>query len=435
MRINLAAAIPQGIDQPRRLKRVLVYSHDTFGLGNIRRMLEISRHLVESDPEVSVLIITGSPMLHAFRIPERIDYVKLPCLARTLQGGYASKFLDLSLDEAVRLRASVIRSAVLEFRPDLVLVDKKPFGVRDELSDVLEPLSARGRRPRLVLLLRDILDSPEATSRVWRKKRYYDAISTYYDEVLVVGTPEVFDLGAEYAFPRRAASKITYCGYISRGRSALGPATVRKNLGVGAGERLVLATAGGGEDGFALLRTYLEALTVSPETQRSVVVCGPEMGESQRAELARLARRVPGIVLQAFSDDMMSLIDAADLVVCMGGYNTVCEVLTLGKRAIVVPRVRPVQEQWIRAQRMAKRGLLRALHPDSLTPQALGTLVRDELAAADRSRARPALNMDGLRNVAASVHGHLSAARRPAQFISHRKSAISWQPRQALSAS
>jgi predicted glycosyltransferase len=119
----------------------------------------------------------------------------------------------------------------------------------------------------------------------------------------------------------------------------------------------------------------------------------------------------------------------------MGGYNTVCEVLTLGKRAIVVPRVRPVQEQWIRAQRMAKRGLLRALHPDSLTPQALGTLVRDELAAADRSRARPALNMDGLRNVAASVHGHLSAARRPAQFISHRKSAISWQPRQALSAS
>jgi predicted glycosyltransferase len=131
----------------------------------------------------------------------------------------------------------------------------------------------------------------------------------------------------------------------------------------------------------------------------------------------------------------MSLIDAADLVVCMGGYNTVCEVLTLGKRAIVVPRVRPVQEQWIRAQRMAKRGLLRALHPDSLTPQALGALVRDELAAADRSSARPALNMDGLRNVAASVHGHLSAARRPAQFISHRKSAISWQPRQALSAS
>ena len=194
MRITIADAIKQGIEEPRRMKRVLVYSHDTFGLGNIRRMLEISRHLVESDPEISVLIITGSPMLHAFRIPARIDYVKLPCLSRTLQGGYASKYLDLSIDEAVRLRANVIRSAVLEFRPDLVLVDKKPFGVKDELADVLEPLTARGRRPRLVLLLRDILDSPEATTPVWRKNRYYEAISAYYDEVLVVGTPEVLSL-------------------------------------------------------------------------------------------------------------------------------------------------------------------------------------------------------------------------------------------------
>ena len=84
---------------------------------------------------------------------------------------------------------------------------------------MLEPLTARGRRPRLVPLLRDILDSPEATTPVWRKNCYYEAISAYYDEVLVVGTPEVFDLGLEYAF-RRAASKITYCGYISPAAAA-----------------------------------------------------------------------------------------------------------------------------------------------------------------------------------------------------------------------
>ncbi|TLY79434.1 MAG: glycosyltransferase, partial [Gammaproteobacteria bacterium] len=58
---------------------MLVYSHDTFGLGNIKRMLEISKHLVAAYGNVSVLIISGSPMLHAFRIPPRIDYIKLPC--------------------------------------------------------------------------------------------------------------------------------------------------------------------------------------------------------------------------------------------------------------------------------------------------------------------------------------------------------------------
>ena len=81
------------------MKRILIYSHDTFGLGNIRRMLEVARHLVESSPQVSVLVITGSPMLHAFRIPARIDYVKLPCLSRNVEGRYGSRSLELSLHD------------------------------------------------------------------------------------------------------------------------------------------------------------------------------------------------------------------------------------------------------------------------------------------------------------------------------------------------
>ena len=114
-----------------RMKRVLIYSHDTFGLGNIRRMLEVARHLVDSSPDLSVLIITGSPMLHAFRIPARVDYVKLPCLWRNVEGRYAARFLDLSLEATVRLRANIISGTIADFEPDLILVDKKPFGVED----------------------------------------------------------------------------------------------------------------------------------------------------------------------------------------------------------------------------------------------------------------------------------------------------------------
>src|SRR5262249_48818753 len=123
------------------LKRVLIYSHDTFGLGNVRRMLEIARHLVETSPEVTVLLLTGSPMLHAFRIPARIDYVKLPCLARDTGGRYSARSLPLDLEGLVRLRANLIKSAVTDFAPDLVLVDKKPFGVADELAGALESFS------------------------------------------------------------------------------------------------------------------------------------------------------------------------------------------------------------------------------------------------------------------------------------------------------
>jgi len=62
------------------MKRLLVYSHDTFGLGNIRRMLCICEYLLEALPTLSILLVSGSPMVHSFRIPRRLDYIKLPCL-------------------------------------------------------------------------------------------------------------------------------------------------------------------------------------------------------------------------------------------------------------------------------------------------------------------------------------------------------------------
>jgi predicted glycosyltransferase len=372
-------------DAARRLltvmKRILIYSHDTFGLGNIRRMLEVARHLVQSSPEVSVLVITGSPMLHAFRIPPRVDYVKLPCLSRNVEGRYGARFLDLTLEATVRLRANLIKSTIADFAPDLILVDKKPFGVEDEMAGALAALSERTRRPKLMLLLRDILDSPDETRRVWRKNGYFEAIEAYYDQVLVVGHPDIFDLRPEYALPPFAAAKVTFCGYIARQPGQRTRAAVRRSLGVGDGEALVLVTPGGGEDGYGLVACCLEGLRALPlaERPRTHIVCGPEMGQAQRAAIAQASTELANVSVQDFSDDLMSLLGSADVVLSMGGYNTICELLTLHKRAVVVPRIKPGQEQAIRAERMAAHGLLRMLHPDQLTPAALWRALRAEL--------------------------------------------------------
>jgi predicted glycosyltransferase len=388
------------------VKRILIYSHDTFGLGNIRRMLEVARHIVQSSPQVSVLVITGSPMLHAFRIPARIDYLKLPCLSRSADGHYGARFLDLSLHDTVRLRANIIRSAIADFGPDLILVDKKPFGVEDELSGALADLQSNAQRPKLVLLLRDILDSNEATTRVWRKNGYFEAIEAFYDQVLVVGTPQVFDLRREYQFPPFAAAKVQFCGYIAREPGRKPRNEMRRQLGVTASDPLVLVTPGGGEDGFSLVSTTLEALaSLSPENcPRTHIVCGPEMDEEQRFAVHSAAQLLPNISVQDFSDDMMSLMAAADVVVAMGGYNTVCELLTLHRRALLVPRIRPGTEQLIRAQCMASRGFVRMLHPDALTPTALWAGLRSELREYAAHCVLPKLcQLDGLTHVTNAI--------------------------------
>ena len=388
------------------MSRIVIYSHDTFGLGNIRRMLEVARHLVESSPEVSVLVITGSPMLHAFRIPPRIDYVKLPCLARNVEGRYAARSLSLTLAETVRLRANLVKSAIADFRPDLILVDKKPFGVEDELAGAIEALPDAAHRPRLVLLLRDILDAPESTARVWKKNGYFEAITTYYDQVLVVGCPEVFDLRREYDFPPFAGAKVRFGGYIAREPGRRPRAELRRELGVADGEPLVLVTPGGGEDGWALVHaafTGHEALAPALRP-RMHIVCGPEMAEAQRAQVMAATQRCPQLTAQAFSDDMMALQGAADVVLAMGGYNTVCELLTCGRRAVIVPRVKPGLEQAIRAERMARLGLLTMLHPDELTPAALMAALAAEVAALRARLPLPRLRrLNGLERVTEAV--------------------------------
>ena len=386
-------------------RKIVVYSHDTFGLGNIRRMLVIAQSLVESDPNTSVLILSGSPMLHAFRIPPQIDYIKLPCLTRTMKGEYEAKYLDMDYEQILRLRSNLIQSSIIDFDPDLILVDKKPFGVGDELANALEALRHQGHRAKLVLLLRDILDSPESTIKVWQKNGYHQAIQAYYDQVLVVGSPEVFDLREEYAFPSESHAKVRFCGYLAPEAGRSTRQQLRQQYGFG-DERLVLITAGGGEDGYQLLRCYLHGLRTQQnfDNTKTLVICGPEMIESQRNHILSLINECPNVVMQNFTDDMMASMDAADLVISMGGYNTVCELLTLQKRAIVVPRVMPVKEQWIRAERMSKLGLLRAIHPEKITPSILMATVQEELAKINMNpRNLFPINLNGLSGVCESI--------------------------------
>jgi predicted glycosyltransferase len=387
-------------------RKIVVYSHDTFGLGNIRRMLVIAQSLVEADLNTSVLILSGSPMLHAFRIPPQIDYIKLPCLTRTMQGDYEAKFLDLDVEQILRLRSNIIKSSILDFDPDLILVDKKPFGVGDELASALGELQKQGHRAKLVLLLRDILDSPESTIRIWQKNGYHKAIQSFYDQVLVVGSPEVFDLCKEYEFPGESHDKVRFCGYIAREAGRSSRQQLRQQYGIG-NERLVLVTPGGGEDGYQLLKCYLQGLRLQKDVgdTKTLVICGPEMIGSQRNHILTLVGECPNVAMQNFTDDMMACMNAADLVISMGGYNTVCELLTLHKRAIVIPRVMPVQEQWIRAERMANLGLIRAIHPEKLTPSILMATVQDELTKVNvHPQNLYQINLNGLSGVCDSIN-------------------------------
>lgn len=149
-------------------------------------------------------------MLHNFRVIQGIDYIKLPCLKRSEDGDLGVRFLDLKLDEIVRLRRELILATVVSFQPDSVLVDKKPAGLAGELDPSLRFISCNLPQSRILLVLRDILDSPQSTIAAWTERGYYNTVQWYFDDVLVLGVPNIFDVCAEYQSPGALCSKVRY---------------------------------------------------------------------------------------------------------------------------------------------------------------------------------------------------------------------------------
>jgi len=107
----------------------------------------------------------------------------------------------------------------------------------------------------------------------------------------------------------------------------------------------------------------------------------------------------------------ISLIERADRVIAMGGYNTCCEILSFEKHALIVPRVAPETEQWIRAQRLRDLGLVDVLHPDQLDARALSEwLARDP---GPPPVVRDRIDLGGLTRIPTLLTELLGAAARP----------------------
>jgi len=113
--------------------RILMYSHDTFGLGHLRRCRTIAHALVESYRGLSVLIISGATIAGAFNYRSRVDFVKIPSVIKLRNGEYTSLASHINLAETLKMRQSIIRHTAETFQPDIFIVDKEPMGLRGEV--------------------------------------------------------------------------------------------------------------------------------------------------------------------------------------------------------------------------------------------------------------------------------------------------------------
>lgn len=383
--------------------RVVLYSHDSQGLGHVRRNLAIAHHLARLLPQatgrpIAGLLVTGLPDASAFPLPPGFDWLALPGITKD-DSGYRSRHLGTATRELIRLRSDVLEATLLAFAPDLVIVDRHVHGVDGELRRPLRRLREQRPDTRVVLGLREVLDSREVAAAEWRRIGSPMRLRQIVDEVWIYGDPRVHDPVATGEVPGALADRVRYTGYLAHGRADAG-----LDGALDADRPFVLTTAGGGSDGAALLLAAAAARL--PEGHQHLVVTGPQIDAAQFEQIAAAAR--PGTVVRRALNGLSQHIEVAAAVISMGGYNTVCEILATDTPALIVPREVPRREQLIRAGSLAAVGAVDTIRADAASPDALTAWLATTV---DRRVDRSALSLHGL-SVTATLAGHLLARRR-----------------------
>jgi len=373
--------------------RVLIYSHDSFGLGHLRRCRTIAHALVDARADLSVLILSGSPIIGSFDFRSRVDFVRVPGVIKLRNGEYTSLRLSLDIAKTISLRESIIRHTAEAFDPDLFIVDKEPLGLRGEVGETLKMLRTRGTRT--ILGLRDILDDTAHLAPEWERKKALDAITGLYDAVWVYGLPQIYDPLLGLPIAESVRRKMTYTGYL-RATLPLAPPALPLP------ERpYLLVTAGGGGDGEALFDWVLKAYESDRSLQHpALLVLGPFMQTEVQERLLLRAARLADVQAITFDAHLEHLMDGAAGVVAMGGYNTFCEILSFDKPALLVPRTQPRLEQLLRASRAQELGLAAMLADDGVRDgRTMATALRQLMQQAPPSDAVIPGLLDGLPNI------------------------------------
>ena len=361
--------------------RYLFYSHDGYGLGHVRRNSLIARAVLDTDPDAQVSLVTGLDVRPRWlEQAERVRVHRVPSMLKASDGSYRPE--RLSFPDALRERERIFRALVDDERPDVVVVDRHPYGTAGELRTGLD--LARRRGSALVLGLRDVLDDASVIREEMRGLGW-TGVDDVYDEVLVYGGRNFVDHEAEYGL----TLPLHYCGWVAE--RAEPRHTDRK---------LLVVAAGGGGDGAAVFELGAQLLVQRLDLV-GLFAPGPYAGADAMRRLGQLG---PGRVhVVGHLEACGHWFSRADAILCMAGYNSTLEALAAGRRPILMPRRNPRREQAIRAAWLEGLGLADVVEP-AADPAEVAALLQQPRVLAAGALDAAGIDLGGAHNAARRLH-------------------------------
>jgi predicted glycosyltransferase len=387
---------------------IVFYCQHVLGIGHFFRSLEICRALAPHP----VTLVTGGPRLEV-PLPRNVTELRLPeiTMDREFKALRAAAGADLHRIRDERRRA--LMSLFVREKPALFMLELYPFGRKAfaaEIDPLLEAISSAALPTRgVVCSVRDILVEKEKPEK--HEARTVAILNRHFDAVLVHSDPRLIRLEETFGRIAELRVPVVYTGLVAPAPPPDARRQLRRRLGLAPEDRLVVASAGGGSVGAALLSAVLRAFARRDPRQRAhlAMFTGPFLPEAEFRRLEALSG--PGVTIARFTPEFPAHLAAADLSVSMGGYNTTMNILAAGTPALVWPFAQN-REQRMRAERLQALGALALLADADLDPGRLAGRMEAMLSGAVRPKA--ALDLAGAENTARWVETWFSGGgRRP----------------------
>jgi predicted glycosyltransferase len=376
--------------------KIIFYCQYVWGMGHLFRSIELVRALAGHD----VVLIAGGREVDV-KLPGHVTPVRLPGLYMdeqftTLIPEDAAK----TVDDVQGERKDILFSLLEKQQPDVFIIELYPFGrtiFGFELQPLLDEIH-RGRfgEMKVVCSLRDIL--VEKKNPLAYEARVLNILNRYFDLLLIHSDDQLLALDETFGRMDDISIPAVYTGFVAPKAPPDAGRGLRRELGIGSEEKLIVVSAGGGRSGYALLSRMLDAyhLMDNPQRIRIEMFAGPFRDPAEFEKLT--AASVDGIRVRHFTNRFMDYLSAADLSVSLAGYNTCMNLLAARVPALVFPYSKQ-REQPLRVEKIKHFIPMKILRDKDIEPAQLSRYIQKMLLES-RPPGAVSVNLDGAEQTA-----------------------------------
>jgi predicted glycosyltransferase len=369
--------------------KIVFYCQYVFGMGHLFRSIELLRAFADAD----VTLVTGGREV-AVRLPDHIRLVRMPPLY--MDEGFThliSGQPKRSVEQIQKKRVNLLFSLLDTERPELFITELYPFGrsfFEFELVPLLEAIRAGQFGPvRTVCSLRDVLVEKKEPKQF--ENRVLDRLDRFYDLLLIHSDRQVLSLDKTFGRTVDLPVQVHYTGFVASKTAPAAGRRLRTRLGIKGGDKMIVASAGGGRSGFSLLKNVIRACNILASKPVLYTFTGPFLDSEKFDQLQSMAAE--RIHVERLTDRFLDYLEAADLSISMAGYNTCMNLLATQVPALVYPYARQ-QEQPIRAEIVQNLAPVRVLGDGDIDPIRLSEHI-DAMLSGGYSRSRASPNLMG----------------------------------------